>query len=52
MFRERSLHTARFELPPGALGPTDGTIRPNFFKSGVDLLYILDSKQPKGKNSS
>jgi hypothetical protein len=52
MFRERSLRTARLELPPGASGPTGWAIRPNFIKSGVNLPYILDIKQPKGKNSS
>jgi hypothetical protein len=29
-----------------------GAIRPNFGKSGAVLLYIVDSKQAKGKNSS
>src|SRR3984957_17562531 len=28
------------------------TTRPNFSKLGVNLPYIVDSKQPKGKNSS
>ncbi len=29
-----------------------GAVRPNFGKSGSVLLYIVDSKQAKGKNSS
>src|SRR5579859_2514960 len=53
MFRERILRTSRYGLPARATrSPAGGVTRPSFGNSGANLLYILDSNQPKGKKSS